>query len=92
MKQAKFLLAMIVVLAMIGGALAFKSNKGIRINRPFYSLTTSITTPGGQPVRGCFGRVDIFYTCDVQGSIQLTTVSCATTIATTCVAAVRING
>lgn len=88
MKQAKFALSVIIVLAIAGGALALKSNRG---NNRFYSLTT--TTLNGQVVKGCLGDVDLFYTCSPVGSIKLSSVSCTTLVpATTCVATVRLNG
>jgi hypothetical protein len=39
MKQAKFALTAVTILAVTGGALAFKAN---RINKPFYKYTVSV--------------------------------------------------
>lgn len=88
MKQAKFALTAVAVLAVIGGALAFKAN---RSQNHFYSLTT--TNLNGQVVKGCVGQEDLFYAPQVGGTIKLTYVSSTTLIpATTCIATVRNNG
>lgn len=51
MKQAKFALTAVAVLAIVGGALAFKANKASRLNHTFYTL--GATTVGGVPTSAC---------------------------------------
>lgn len=70
MKQAKFALTAVAVLAVIGGALAFKAN---RVTVKFYTPGTTATTQ--QSV--CNSPVDLFYTPSAAG---LTTILASTTV------------
>lgn len=87
MKQAKFALTVVVIFAIAGGALAFKSSRSFKV---FYTLY--ITTVGGIRVVGCVGTIYLSYAPDPGGTI-LTNASSATLIpATTCKCTVRLNG
>lgn len=87
MQQAKFALAIVIVFSIVGGALAFKSNKQ---SKTFYALTTTIVN--GQLTKGCVQPVQLFYTCDPNGTTKIVNVSCTTLIPTTlCEATVRRN-
>lgn len=55
MKKAKFALTAVAVMAVLGGALAFKASKGNRINHIFYTL--GATTVDGVPTSACIVTV-----------------------------------
>ncbi|MEC5146406.1 hypothetical protein [Chitinophaga sp. 212800010-3] len=63
MKKAKFALTAIAVLAVIGGAMAFKASRQLN---PFfaYGSTNTTTAPGGPivPVTGCVLPTQLSYT------------------------------
>jgi hypothetical protein len=62
MKKAKTALTFIAILGIIGGALAFKSQ---RILRTLYAYTTTICA--GQITGGCFIKTNLFYTTNPVG-------------------------
>jgi len=86
MKQAKLVLTAVGVLAVIGGALAFKAS---RQQNTFYTETK--TTINGVPRTYCTVETQLFYTVDPQGLTSLTA-SIAPTFTTCPVLKVRIDG
>lgn len=89
MKQAKFALTSVAILAVIGGALAFKAN---RQSAHFYSYGTT-TLEGGQTTNGCVVDKVLQLTPVAAGGFITTLYSSAVSIsATTCSARVIDNG
>jgi hypothetical protein len=79
MKQAKFALTAVALLAVIGGALAFKAN---RVQKSFYGYTTTLT--GGAVTGACLVEQKLFATPTLVGG-NFTTISDQTAIrVTTC--------
>ncbi|MET3880219.1 hypothetical protein [Chitinophaga sp. OAE865] len=88
MKKAKFALTAVAVLAVIGGALAFKANR--QVNH-FYSLGQAVID--GQPVSGCVVDKTLQLTPVAAGGFITTLYSSTISIgATTCTARVTNNG
>jgi hypothetical protein len=67
MKKAKILLSAIVLVAVVGGAFAFKANRFIA--KVFYSYGVSTTTVGGPTVTGCVVPVTLTSTTALVGSL-----------------------
>ncbi|MEZ2440785.1 hypothetical protein AB6805_03650 [Chitinophaga sp. RCC_12] len=85
MKQAKFALTAVALLAVIGGALAFKANRQLKT---FYSLGTTVIQ--GEEVAGCVIPVQLLRTPAAAGAITpySSTFNSATT---TCTVRVNVN-
>jgi hypothetical protein len=81
MKRAKIMLMAIAVLAIVGGALAFKAKK-FNMNVTVFGCTTTNLSAG--PVTGCFLRIPLphEYFTNVGGNVVL---SSPTTTATHCI-------
>ncbi|MFX1707388.1 hypothetical protein PV783_25690 [Chitinophaga sp. CC14] len=87
MKQAKFALTAVAILAVVGGSLAFKAN---RVPKTFYSLGTTVV--GGVQTSACNVPVDLLRTPNANGAITPYSSTIFLTPTTTCTARVIING
>lgn len=88
MKQAKFALTAVAVLAVIGGALAFKANRNLNT---FYKYGT--TTIAGAQVTGCVVSTRLQYSAAPLDGVTTIPYSVTTfsTLADVCTARVNPN-
>lgn len=88
MKQAKFALTAVALLAVIGGALAFKAN---RQPNTFFKYTTTLI--GGQVTGVCKEAVKLDYVTNPAGAIITTYSSALNTLSgtATCTARVAVS-
>ena len=87
MKQSKFALTAVSLLALIGSALAFKANR--QLNN-FYAYTTTLVA--GRTTGACIPLVQKTYLPFLNGTTILTLSSTQTTGVTTCtVRAISVN-
>ena len=87
MKQAKFALTAVALLAVIGGALAFKANRQLN---SFYAYTTTISA--GKTTGACIPLVQTSYLPNTAGTVTLTVSSAQTIGVPTCtVRAIKVD-
>jgi hypothetical protein len=79
MKKAKFALTAVAVLAVIGGALAFKASRNAI---DWYTDTLTTTQPGGPIVKAC--RAHTFYASTIVDNSPLTLKGYTTTLNVEC--------